>query len=167
MGAVHPGLQVADRAMRAREQLVTGSDIGLRQPAMVIAVLGERSVGLQPVGVHDRSRLGGGLGEREQRRPRRVGQDCQAQAPGATAADLDRHAAEGLLPALAPAFEPFFVAAEEELVDLDLAREQGAFGGDHRGAQLVQHRPRGLVSTDAELALKLLALIPGWNVETR
>jgi len=66
-----------------------------------------------------------------------------------------------LLSALTPAFEAFFRAAQEELVDLDLAPQRLALGGDHRRHELVHHRPRGLVSTDAELALKLLGADPG------
>ncbi len=74
----------------------------------------------------------------------------------AAAADLDLDPAQGLLAALAPAFEPFFAAAEEELIDLDLIAEQRAFGRDHGAAQLLEHRPCGLVSREAELALQLL-----------
>ncbi len=53
------------------------------------------------------------------------------------------------------------MAAQEELVDLHLALEQLALGGDHRGSQLVKHRPGGLVTPDPELALKLLGADPG------
>ena len=47
-------------------------------------------------------------------------------------------------------------AADEGLVDLDLADEQSPVGGDHRAPQLLQDEPRDFVSADAKLALQLL-----------
>jgi hypothetical protein len=70
---------------------------------------------------HDRALGRRGPDERAERVPRGVGEDLQPQAPGAATADLDRDPDERLLAALAAAPQPFFVAAEEELVDLDLA----------------------------------------------
>src|SRR3954466_5028087 len=160
MGAVHPGLEVGDRAVHSWQQLLAVGDGGDLARTVVIAERGQPVIGEQAVGVHDRA-FGGRRGrERLERRRLGVGQHLQAQAPRAAAANLDRSADEQLLSVLAPAFEALLVAAEKELVDLDLALEQLALGRDHRRAKLVQHRPRGLVTADPELALKLLGADP-------
>ena len=127
---------------------------------MVVAVLGQDSVGLQPVGVHDRAGRGRGLGESLSVGPEASGSTARRRRPEPGAADLDRDADERLLAALAAAFEAFLVAAEEELVDLDLALQQLALGRDHRPAQLLQHQPRGLIARQPELALELLGRDP-------
>ena len=75
---------------------------------------------------------------------------------------LDGGTDEGLVAALTPAFEPFFEAAEEELVDFDLIEQRAALRGDHRAAQLVQDQPRRLVAGQAELALD-----DGWQAYQR
>ncbi len=142
--------------MRAREELLARRGCALGTAPVVIAVLGQDAVGLQAVGVHDRAGLGGCLGEVAQRGCGGVGEHLEAQAPGAVAADLDRDSDQHLLSALAPASEAFFVAAEEELVDLDHALEQLTLRGDHRAAQLLEDQPRGLIPRQAELALELL-----------
>jgi len=86
---------------------------------VVIAEPRQAGVGEQSVGVHDCSGRGRGLGERLEGRGLRVGQHLETQAPRATAADFDRGADEHLLAVRSPALEAFFVAAEEEPVDLD------------------------------------------------
>ncbi len=161
VGAVHPGLQVGDRAVRARQQLLAGRGRGLRPPTVLVAVLGEHAIGLQPVGVHDRAGRCGRLREVQQRGSRGIGQDGQPQPSGALAANFDRDAPERLLAALAPALEACFVTTEEELVDLDLVRERRALGRDHRAAQLLQDQPRRLIAREPELALQLLGRDPG------
>jgi hypothetical protein len=76
------------------------------------------------------------------------------------AADLDRGADQCLLAVLAAAFEPVFVASQQELVDLDLARQQATLGRDHRAPQLLQDQPRGLIARQRQLALQLLGRDP-------
>jgi hypothetical protein len=88
------------------------------------------------------------------------GSSCRRSRPEPRP-DLDRDADERLLAALAAPFEAFFVAAEEELVDLYLVLELLALGRDHRSAQLVQDQPGGLVTRQAELTLQLLGGDPG------
>lgn len=101
------------------------------------------------------------LRERLERPRLRVLQNLEAKASRSLPANLHRGAAEHLLAVLATALEAFLVAAEEELVDLDLFLEQLAAGGNHRRPQLVQHRPGRLMATEPELALKLLGADPG------
>ncbi len=110
--------------------------------------------------MHDRAGLGGRLGEVAQRGCGRVGEHLEAQASGAVTADLDRDSDQHLLSALAPASEALFVAAEEELVDLDLALERLTLRGDHRAAQLLENQPPGFIPRQAELALELLGRDP-------
>ncbi len=59
-----------------------------------------------------------------------VGQDGQAQAPGALASDFDRDAAQRLLAGVTAAFEAVLVATEVELVDPSSAARpnHGAIG---------------------------------------
>src|SRR5436190_7346120 len=122
---------------------------------MVVPELAHAAVAPPGVGVHDRAGGGRGLDERAQRVPGGVLEDRQAQASRAAAADLDGDPDERLLAALAAARKAFLVAAQEELVDLDLALERLALGGDHRATQLVQHRPRRLMTAEPELTLQL------------
>jgi hypothetical protein len=83
-----------------------------------------------------------------------VGQDREAQPARAPAADLDDHANEGLL--AVPAGDASLAGLPDQgLVDLDLAAEGLALGGDHRQAQLLQDQPSGLIAGDPELALEL------------
>jgi hypothetical protein len=91
-----------------------------------------------------------------------VGDDGQAQAPRALAAQLDRRGVDRLAGiGFAPATTAFLDAADGEVVDLDGAGERVAFGRGHRSAQLVQHQPRGLIAPDAQLALQLHGRDPG------
>jgi hypothetical protein len=100
---------------------------------------------------------GGDIGADEARKRggRGVGQQLQAQAPGAVAADLDRNPDQRLAGALSAAAEVGIAATEEALVDLDLAGERLALRGDHRTTQLVQDDPGGLVTRDPQLTAKL------------
>ncbi len=123
---------------------------------MLVAELGQSVVGEQSVGVNDRPRGRRRLRERLQRSRLRVGQHLQAQPPRSMPANLDHSTDERLLAVLAAAFETFLVAAEPELVDLDLALQELALGSDHRPAQLLQDQPRRLVAREPELALELL-----------
>jgi hypothetical protein len=161
VSSLHPGLEVGDRSVRARKKLLAGLGTVLGAATVVVAVLGEHAVGLQPVGVYDRAGRRRGLGERHQRGAQGIGQDSQAQSARALPPDLDRDPAQRLLAALAAAFEPLLVPADIELVDLDLLAQQGALGRDHRPAQLLQDQPRGLIPREAELALQLLGGDPG------
>jgi hypothetical protein len=61
---------------------------------------------------------------------------------------------------LAAAPEPFLDAADEELIDLDLAAQRLALGRDHGAAQLVQDQPRGLIARQSQLTLPLLGRDP-------
>src|SRR3954453_11910875 len=130
--------------------MLSGCRARLLTRAVVIAEAGQSAVREQPVGVHDRPGCGRRLGERLQRRRARVGKDRQAQAPGSGAADLDRGTDQRLLSKPAAALKALLVAAEPELVDLDLALEQLALRRDHRAAQLLQDQPRRLIARESE-----------------
>jgi hypothetical protein len=52
---MHPCLEVADRPVRAGQQLLAGRSSSLRASAVVVAMLGQNAVGLQAVGVDDRA----------------------------------------------------------------------------------------------------------------
>src|SRR5437773_3928087 len=86
---------------------------------------------------------------------RGVREDLQPHAPAASAANLDHDPAQRLLAACTPAPAALLEAAQEELVDLDLALERLALRRDHRRPELVQHHPRRLVTTDPQLTLQL------------
>jgi hypothetical protein len=46
VGAVHPRLEVGDRSMGARQELLAGRRSPLRPASVVVAVLGQDAVGL-------------------------------------------------------------------------------------------------------------------------
>ena len=81
--------------------------------------------------------------------------DAHAHPAAGGAARLHRDNDQRLVPAGPAAAQPGFLAADEALVDLDRAGQQGALRVDHGAPQLVQHHPRGLVSVDTELAGQL------------
>ena len=97
--------------MRARQQLLAGRDGALHAPAMVIAELSEPEVAAPAIGVHDRAVSRRGLHEAPERVAGGVGEDLQAHATRAAAADLDRDPDEHLFAVLAPAAQACFEAA--------------------------------------------------------
>jgi hypothetical protein len=108
------------------------------------------------VGLHD------GAHETAQRVGGEIGDDGQAQAPRALAAQLDRGGNDRLAGVgLAPGAAAFLDAADVEVIDLDGTHKRVALGRDHGPAQLVQHQPRRLVAADAELTLELHCGDPG------
>lgn len=113
-------------------------------------------VGLPAVGDHLRARLdvvGEEHAQRIGRGIRKRGHATAAEASGLGAldGDPDEHL---LLASRAPAGEPRLLAAEDGLIDLDFARQALAAGPHEHRANPVQHRPRGLVGADLELALE-------------
>jgi len=85
---------------------------------------------------------------------RRVAQQLQPQPSRAVAAHLDRNPDQRFAVTLAAAAKIGVAAAEEALVDFDLADERPSLRRHHRTAQLVQDRPRRLGAGDPELALQ-------------
>src|SRR6266511_6133271 len=121
VGAVHPRLEVGDRAVGTGQVGLRSGRCGpLAARAMVIAGPGKAVVAPPAIGADDRPRRRRGLHERGQGRLGGVGEHLQAKSPRAPATNLDRDPAQRLGAALAPAPEPLLLAAEEELVDLDL-----------------------------------------------
>src|SRR5215218_6499357 len=160
MGAVHPGLQIGDRAVSPRQQLFAGRRGALAAPPVFKAALANPAVAHPPVGVHDRSGGGGSADKPGERGARGIGQDAQAQTSRAAPANLNRDPDQRLVTARTTALTPFIEATEIELVDLDLARQRLALGRDHRAPQLLQDQPRRLIARQAQLALELLRRDP-------
>ena len=79
--AVHPGLEVGDRAVRAEQQLLARRGGVLGSSAMVIAVLGQGAVGLQAVGVDDRPGLVVALAKSRSDRPEASGSTARRRRP--------------------------------------------------------------------------------------
>ncbi len=74
---MHPGLEIGDRAMRPREQVLAVRDACDVPRTVLVTELGQALVGEQSVGVHDRPRCGRGRRKRLQRGGLRVGQHLQ------------------------------------------------------------------------------------------
>src|SRR5215216_5544157 len=146
MGAVHPGLQIGDRAVSPRQQLFAGRRGALAAPPVFKAALANPAVAHPPVGVHDRSGGGGSADKPGERGARGIGQDAQAQTSRAAPANLNRDPDQRLVTARTTALTPYIEATEIELVDLDLARQRLALGRDHRAPQLLQDQPRRLIA---------------------
>src|SRR3989440_4837576 len=138
MRAVQPRLEVRDRAMGAWEdRLVAGGGGALVAAPVVPPLGGEAVISMPGVGVHDRAGLGRGAQQAPKRLGRGVREDLQPHAPAASAANLDHDPAQRLLAACTPAPAALLEAAQEELVDLDLALERLALPRDHRRPELV------------------------------
>src|SRR5918994_4115867 len=156
MGAMHPGLQIGDRAVSAWQQLFAGRRGALAARPVFKAAPANHPVAHPAIGVDDRYGGGGGVDKPSQRVARGIGQDAQAQTPRAAPANLNRDPDERLVAARTTALTPFIQATEVELVDLDLARQRLTLGRDHRVPQLLQDEPRRLIARQAQLALELL-----------
>jgi hypothetical protein len=119
------------------------------------------------VGMDDRPVGRGRPGKGGQRAGGPVGQDREAKPSRARPADLDRHPAKRLLPALTPAAPAFLEPSEDELVDLHVVFQRLALGSHHRAAKLLQDQPCGLIAESPSWRYSCLAEIPGWCVATR
>ena len=120
MGALQPGLQVRDRAMRAwQEKLAIGKAGALLTRLVIEACAAQAAVALPAVAVHDRA--GGDIrrDELRERSGRCVRQQLQAQPPRALAANLDGDPDQWLAIALAAAPQVGVASAEKALIDLD------------------------------------------------
>jgi hypothetical protein len=121
--------------------------------------VGERGVALPAVADHCRSGFHVGLDETRERGTRGIGNHLQPDPSRSAAPDLDGAHDERAVAQLTPAAKSFLVA-DVGLIDLNLANQAFAVGAEHGSAQLVEHRPRGLVPADAELTLELAPTSP-------
>src|ERR1700684_566934 len=128
---------------------------------VVEAEIAEAGVAAPTVGVDDRARLDVRGDPRPEAALARVGEGREPQPPRAGAADLHRDPHQPLADGVSARLAIGIDAPDEALVDLDLAAQRGALGGDHRPAQLLQDQPGGLIAAEAELALQLLGGDPG------
>lgn len=80
--------------------------------------------------------------------------DLEPAAAEAPLRGLHGHHHVSLAGRAAAPFPACFDATDEGLVDLDVAAEQVLRGAAHRGAQLVAHRPGGLIRPEPEQWLK-------------
>ena len=159
VGASQSRLEVADRPVdsrhdRLRVPLALGSSLG--PWPVVVAPFGKPCVAHPAVRVddgargdicHDKGFQGVGRG---------VVDDLHADPPGFLAPDFNGHwhfcrgrdvASSSLSAGLG--------TANLALIDFDFPGQQTSLGRDHGPAQFVEHRPRGLVATQAKLALQL------------
>src|SRR5919201_4633134 len=162
LGALKPSLEVGEGPVSARQDhlaLLAAPALGDR--AVVEAEPGQAGVTTPAVGMDDRPALDVGDDPGPERALAGIGKDREPNPPRPGAANLDRDSHELLPGPVSAGSAPGVDAADEALVDLDLAPKRGSLGGDHRSAQLLEHEPGGLVATQPGLALKLLGRDPG------
>jgi hypothetical protein len=87
--------------------------------------------------------------------PLASGEHLKAKPSRTGTAHLDHDPDQGLLAVPASDISSLAASSDQGLIDLDLAAERLALGGDHRSAQLLQDQPASLVARDPELALEL------------
>jgi hypothetical protein len=81
VGAVHPGLEVGDRAMHPRHQVLAVRDACDLPRTVLAAELDQALVGEQPVGMHDRPTRARGRRKRLQSGGLRAGSTCSRRRP--------------------------------------------------------------------------------------
>lgn len=159
VGASQPGLEVADGPVdpghdRLRIALALGSSLG--PWPVVVAFLGKPCVAHPSIRVDDGARDHIGHHEGLQGFSRGVVDDLHADPPRALAPDFNGHcylcrggnvASSALAAGLG--------TADLAFIDFDFTGQQASLGRDHGPAQFVEHRPRGLISTQAKLSLQL------------
>lgn len=163
--ASQPGLEVADSPVdpghdRFRVSLAFGCSLG--SGPVVAASFGKPRVTHPAVRVDDGAR--GDIRHHEgfQGLGRGVVDDLHADPAGSLAPHFNGHChlhRGGNVASPSPSAG--FAAADLALIDLDLTGQQAPFGRDHGPAQLVEHRPRGLIATQTKLALQLERGDPG------
>src|SRR5215210_1311005 len=132
VGALQPGLEVGERAMRARQHPLAVGEAGALFAWLVVEAGGAKAAVAGPaVCVDDRAVSDARADKRRQRPGGCVGQQLQAQPSRAVAAHLDRDPDKRFAVALAAATQVGIAATEEALVDLDLSSERLALGGNH------------------------------------
>ena len=116
---------------------------------VVIAVLGKRAIGLQPITHDPAARLDRFPDEGRQAVARPISDPLQANASNPVAANLGGHDHPRLVSEV-PTPSALFDPADTRLVDLDLTGERLAARPHHRTPQFVQPGPRRLLAANAQ-----------------
>lgn len=155
VGPAEPGLEIAEDPMHAREELRRPGRGALDSGAMPVAQVGEGEIPRPAIRPDDRAPLDLGGDEAGQRPARGVRDHLQPDPARRPAADLHRGDDQSLGEPLTPTPQPGFRAADIRFIHLDRRLQGLAVRADRGAAQLLKHRPGGLVAVDPQLALEL------------
>ena len=154
-----PRLEVGDGAMSVRQHFRRLFGALHEADAMLVARLLQPFVTAPSVRVDRTAGLDGPLDKRDEALCGDVVERAQSDPSTRSAADFDCQR-DGRLRLHLAANHVLLLAADICVVDLDFAAKLLPIRVDRRPAQLMEHRPRGLVTRKAKLALELKRRYP-------